>query len=146
MNGELITVQVDGELFGIDVMAIREIRVWTPTTRLPHVPDYVAGIINLRGAVVPVLDLAACLGWKPIDATSRHAIIVTEIKGQARGLIVDAVSDIVIYPADSLEPAPTTCNDRVAPFLTGILPSEDKLIMVLNLDVFADLEIEAEAA
>lgn len=70
----------------LDIMAIREIRAWTPTTRLPRVPHYVAGVVNLRGTVLPVIDLAARLGWPETQATHRHAIIVTQIGGQARGL------------------------------------------------------------
>jgi purine-binding chemotaxis protein CheW len=65
MQRELITFEVGGQVFGLDIMAIREIRAWTPATRLPRVPHYVAGVVNLRGTVLPVIDLAARLGWEP---------------------------------------------------------------------------------
>ena len=87
MPRELITFEVEGQLFGLDVMAIREIRAWTPVTRLPGVPHYVSGVVNLRGTVLPVVDLAARLGWPTTEATPRHAIIVTQSGGQVRGLI-----------------------------------------------------------
>jgi len=77
------------QLFGIDIMAIREIRAWTPVTKLPRLPHYVAGVVNLRGTVLPVVNLAARLGWQVTEATPRHAIIVTQVGGQARGLILD---------------------------------------------------------
>ena len=69
MQRELITFEVEGQLFGLDIMSIREIRAWTPTTRLPRVPHYMAGVVNLRGTVLPVINLAARLGWKPTEAT-----------------------------------------------------------------------------
>jgi purine-binding chemotaxis protein CheW len=89
MIRELITFEVEGQVFGLDIMAIREIRAWTPTTRLPRVPHYVAGVVNLRGTVLPVVDLAARLGWRATEPTPRHAIIVTQLGTQIGGWIVD---------------------------------------------------------
>ncbi len=133
MHRELITFEVADQLFGIDIMAIREIRAWSPTARLPRVPSYVAGVVNLRGTVLPVVDLAARLGWEPTEATPRHAIIVTQYAGQARGLIVDSVSDIVTVPLDTLQPPPAMSQDGVVPFLEGLSAIDDRMVMVLNL-------------
>ena len=109
MQRELITFEVGGQVFGLDIMAIREIRAWTPVTRLPRVPHYVAGVVNLRGTVLPVIDLAARLGWEPTEPTPRHAIIVTHLGGQASGLIVESVSDIVtIQPPPARSGLPRT--------------------------------------
>jgi len=133
MSRQLITFQVGSQLFAIDIMAIREIRAWSPTTRLPHVPDYIAGVVNLRGTVLPVIDLAARLGWGRTDPTVRHVIIVTRVVEQFRGLIVDAVSDIVSIEDGALQPPPTTSGDTVVPFLEGLVAIEDRMVMVLNL-------------
>ncbi len=141
MQREFITFEVCGQLFGLDIMAIREIRAWTPVTRLPRVPDYVAGVVNLRGTVLPVIDLAARLGWKATEASPRHAIIVTQVNGQARGLIVDSVSDIATIAADALQPAPATSQDGVIPFIEGLAAIEDHMVMILDLD-----KLNAEAA
>lgn len=146
MQREFITFEVEGQLFGIDIMAIREIRAWTPVTRLPSVPDYVAGVVNLRGTVLPVVDLAARLGWKATEPTSRHAIIVVHIDGQARGMIVDAVSDIVTICADALQPPPTTSGDAIVPFLEGLAAIEERMVMVLDLKAVGASEDLAEAA
>lgn len=75
MLRELITFEVEGQVFGLDIMAIREIRAWSPTTRLPRVPSYVAGVVNLRGTVLPVVDLAARLGWRATEATDRKSVV-----------------------------------------------------------------------
>jgi len=147
MIRELITFEVEGQVFGLDIMSIREIRAWTPTTRLPRVPAYVAGVVNLRGTVLPVIDLAARLGWRATEATPRHAIIVTQIGAQVSGWIVDSVSDIVTIPDEALQPPPPSSgNDSVIPFLEGLAAIEDKMVMVLNLAALADSARMEEAA
>lgn len=133
MHRELITFEVSGQIFALDIMAIREIRAWTPVTPMPRVPHYVAGVVNLRGTVLPVMDLAARLGWGATEATPRHAIIVCQINGQAHGLIVDSVSDIVTMPHDSLQAPPTSGQDEVIPFLEGLAAIDEQMVMILDL-------------
>tara|TARA_B110001454_G_C12653029_1_gene406254 strand:+ start:247 stop:687 length:441 start_codon:yes stop_codon:yes gene_type:complete len=133
MARQLITFHLGTQSFGLDIMAIREIRAWSPTTRLPHVPHYVAGVVNLRGTVLPVIDLAARLGWEPTSPTDRHVIIVAQIGGQLRGLIVDAVSDIVTAQDEDIQPPPATSTDAVVPYLEGLVALEDRMVMVLDL-------------
>jgi purine-binding chemotaxis protein CheW len=130
---QLITFHLGGQSFGLDIMAIREIRAWTPATRLPNVPDYVAGVVNLRGTVLPVVDLAARLGWGPVSPTDRHVIIVAQIAGQLRGIIVDAVSDIITVQDEDLQPAPSTGTESSTPYLDGMIALEDRMVMVLDL-------------
>ena len=146
MHRELITFEVGGQVFGLDIMAIREIRAWTPVTRLPRVPHYVAGVVNLRGTVLPVIDLAARLGWEPTEPTPRHAIIVTQLGSQASGLIVDSVSDIVTISGDQLQPPPVTSNDSIVMFLEGLAAIDDRMVMVLNLAALGDGGEFSEAA
>ena len=146
MQREFITFEVGGQLFGLDIMAIREIRAWTPTTKLPRVPHYVAGVVNLRGTVLPVVDLAARLGWAGTEATPRHAIIVTQVKGQARGLIVDSVSDIVTISSDALQAPPSTTQDGIIPFIEGLAAIEDQMVMVLDLDMLNADDVARAAA
>lgn len=146
MHRELITFEVRRQVFALDIMAIREIRVWTPTTRLPRVPDYVAGVVNLRGTVLPVIDLAARLGWSTTEATPRHAIIVTQSGHQICGFIVDSVSDIVSIAADSLQPVPNTASNSIVPFVEGLAAIDDRMVMILNLAALADTQLEGKAA
>ena len=133
MARQLITFQLGAQSFGFDILAIREIRAWSPTTRLPHVPDYVTGVVNLRGTVLPVLDLAARLGWNSVSPTERHVIIVTEIDGQLRGLIVDSVSDIVTIVDEDIQPSTNNINETVARCLEGLVTIEERMVMVLDL-------------
>lgn len=133
MQREFITFQVAGQLFGLDIMSIREIRAWSPVTRLPGVPDYVSGVVNLRGTVLPVVDLAARLGWETTDATPRNPIIVTDIAGQMRGLIVHSVNDIVSLTEDSLQQPEGASHDNIAQFIEGLAPLGDDMVIVLDL-------------
>lgn len=133
MRYELITFGVQGQLFAVDIMAIREIRAWSPVTRLPRVPDYVAGVVNLRGAVLPVIDLAVRLGWPATQATPRNPIIVTEFEGQSRGLIVHDVNDIVSIASEDMQQPDAVQHDAISNFLQGVAPLGDDMVMVLDL-------------
>lgn len=146
MRRELITFQVSNQLFGIDIMAIREIRAWSPVTVLPRVPDYIAGLVNLRGAVLPVLDLSLRLGWDGTDATPRNPIIVIEHNGQSRGLIVDAVNDIVSIETDQLQNPDTSSDDGIVGLLEGCAPLGDEMVMVLDLKTIMGDEMRELAA
>src|SRR5208337_1829190 len=94
-NRELIAFRVGRQEFCINVMMVREIRGWTAATSLPRSPRYVRGVINLRGAVLPIVDLAIRLGLPANEPTARNVIIVVQIGQQQVGLLVDAVSDIL---------------------------------------------------
>lgn len=133
MRHELITFGIAGQLFGIDIMAIREIRAWSPVTRLPRVPDYVAGVVNLRGAVLPVIDLSLRLGWPATETTPRNPIIVSVIDGQSRGLIVHDVNDIVSLDSSTIQQPDTIAQDNITHFLEGVAPIGEEMVMVLDL-------------
>ena len=130
---EIITFEVGGQLFGMDIVAIREIRAWSPVTRMPGVPPYVAGMANLRGAILPVIDLAARLGWQTTEASERHAIIVVHVDGHARGLLVEAVSDLVEIEAGSLQPPPAMGDVEIIGFIEGLAPVGYRMLQVLNI-------------
>jgi len=145
MQREFITFEVSGQYFGIDIMAIREIRAWTPVARLPSVPAYVAGVVNLRGAILPVVDLAARLGWEATEISPRHAIVVIQVSEQTRGLIVDSVSDIVQVPNDQIQLPPPMAPDSVLPFIEGLIAMDDRMVMVLDLSALSGDNIKMAA-
>ncbi|RVT92495.1 chemotaxis protein CheW [Sphingomonas crocodyli] len=134
MARQLITFQIGQQYLGVDIMAIREIRAWTPTTMLPHVPAHVRGVVNLRGTVLPVIDLSARLGWGLTDPTARHVIIVVRIGEQLHGMIVDAVNDIVAIDEATLQPPPALGTGETTSYLEGLVTVEDRMVMVLALD------------
>lgn len=137
MPRQLITFQLGEQVLGIDIMAIREIRAWSPATPLPNVPPYVRGVVNLRGVVLPVLDLRHRLGWGATDPTARHVIIVVRIGEQLQGLIVDAVNDIVSIDADDIQPLPDVGGHGPS-CLEGLATVEDRMITIVALDRLID--------
>jgi len=147
MTRQLITFELGDQSLGIDIMAIREIRAWSPATPLPNVPAHIRGVVNLRGVVLPVLDLSHRLGWGQTDPSSRHVIIVVRIGEQLQGLIVDAVNDIVSIPEDGMQPLPDIGETPAAHFLEGLATIDERLILVLALERLVDSAMtHAEAA
>ncbi|WP_017671342.1 chemotaxis protein CheW [Blastomonas sp. AAP53] len=137
MAHQFMTFQLADRLMGIDIMAIREIRAWTPTTKLPNAPSYVRGVVNLRGTVLPVIDLSDRLGWGRVEPTERNVIIVLEILDQMHGLIVDSVNDIVIVEESSLQPPPVIGMGGRENFLQGLALVEDRMAIILKLEGMA---------
>jgi purine-binding chemotaxis protein CheW len=107
MPDRLVTFQTDGRAFGIDVSAVREIRGWQQTTPLPNASDHILGVINLRGAIVPVIDLRQRLGLGPTEISRASVVIVTDIGDRLIGVLADSVSDIVDVSETELHAAPT---------------------------------------
>ena len=131
---ELISFRLAAQDFCVDIMAVREIRGWTPATALPGSPDFVCGVINLRGAVLPIVDLAFRLGFDTTDPTAKHVIIVAEIGGQMIGMLVDAVSDILTVTDDAIQPTPDVASDAARSFVRGLLATEGRMISLISLD------------
>ena len=146
MSRQLITFQLGDQVLGIDIMAIREIRAWSPATPLPNVPSHVRGVVNLRGVVLPVLDLRHRLGWGVTDPTARHVIIVVRIGEQLQGIIVDAVNDIVTVQTEDMQPLPDMGDAAAAQFLDGLATIDQRLILVLALERLVERSVMADAA
>lgn len=135
---EIVTFRLSGQDFCIDIMNIREIRGWTQPTPLPHAPSYVQGLINLRGAVLPIMDLAERLALPAREATERDVIIVTMIETQIVGLVVDSVSDIITVQEADVQAAPSLGRDDADRSIEGIISLDDRMIRLLDLgSVFA---------
>ena len=131
---EFVAFCIGDQEFCIDIMSVREIRGWTPATELPHSPAYVRGVINLRGAVLPIVDLAARLGFGSDTPTDRHVIIVAQVGHQMVGLLVDAVSDILTLSSDVIQPTPDVASEIAKAFVRGVVPVEGRMISIITLD------------
>lgn len=131
---ELITFLIGKEEFSVDIMSIREIRGWTPATLLPNAPSFVRGVINLRGAVLSIIDLAARLGFPPAVPTARHVIIVVQIGNQVAGLLVDAVTGILTVKPESILPTPDVASDLARSFIKGMMAIDSRMISLIGLD------------
>jgi purine-binding chemotaxis protein CheW len=132
-SGELIAFNIGAQEFCVDTSSVREIRGWTPTTALPHAPAFVLGVVNLRGVVLPIVDLAMQLGFPPTEPTARHAIIVVEYGNQVAGLLVDGVSDIFTVGEEQIQPTPDIAAQTAKLFLRGVIALEGRLIGVVDI-------------
>jgi purine-binding chemotaxis protein CheW len=130
---ELLSFRVAEQEYSVDIMSVREIRSWTRATSLPHAPDYVRGVINLRGSVLPVVDLAIRLGIQSGDPNERSVIIVLDLGGRTVGLRVDAVSDILSIPASDLQTPPELLVEQSGSFIRALTIVEGRMIRVLDV-------------
>jgi purine-binding chemotaxis protein CheW len=144
---QFITFRSGEQEFGADIMMIREIRGWTQATPLPHAPDYVRGVINLRGVVLPVIDLKARLGAGATEASAKHVIIVVKVGERTLGLLVDAVSDILTVTGKDIQPPPELASDKLSAFIEGIAVLDERMVTILNMDWLTAslISIDAEA-
>ncbi|THH38474.1 chemotaxis protein CheW [Aliishimia ponticola] len=131
---ELLTFKLGNQEYALDIMSVREIRGWTKTTPMPHAPAFMRGVINLRGTVLPVIDLAARLGLPPTETTERNVIIVVKCNDCMTGLLVDAVSDIIALSADDMQPPPDVTNDGGANTIRALSLIDERMIRILELE------------
>ena len=110
MLTELISFAIGDDQYGVDIMAVREIKGWTDITHLPKQPEYVRGVLNLRGAIVPIVDLRCRFGEGLTETTPLHIVIIVQIGGRQVGLIGDRVLDIVSIDANQIQPVPRTAQ------------------------------------
>ena len=131
---ELLSFRVGDAEYSVDIMSVREIRGWTRATSLPHSPGYVRGVINLRGSVLPVIDLALRLGLDAEEPNDRNVIIVVDAAGRNVGLRVVAVSDILSFARSDLQAPPDMAADRDLGFVQSLTIVEGRMIRILDLE------------
>ncbi|MEO0917484.1 MAG: chemotaxis protein CheW, partial [Pseudomonadota bacterium] len=132
---EFLSFRIGESEYSVEIMSVREIRGWTRTTSLPHAPRFVRGVINLRGTVLPVVDLALRLGLEETEPEDRNVIIVVDVGSRVMGLRVDAVSDILSFTRDQLQPPPDVATTSNAAFVKALTVLEDRMVRLLDLEV-----------
>ncbi|MEM7524212.1 MAG: chemotaxis protein CheW [Pseudomonadota bacterium] len=143
---EFIAFCVQEEEYCIGITLVREIRRWTTATRLPRAPEYVVGVINLRGAVVPVIDFAARLGKGLTETTERHTIIIVEWNAQTFGLLVDSVSDILTAGEKDMQPTPAIASDAVQQVVSTLIIVDERMLRIVNVGNIVDIPDIASVA
>ena len=124
-QSDVLSFRIGDQDYCIDIEVVREIRGWTPTTVLPHAPPYVTGVINLRGAVVAVIDLSARLGLGQTVPTPRHVVVIVSFGDQTVGLLADVVSDILGIDETAMKPVPDVAAETTRAFITSVITLED---------------------
>ena len=133
---ELVTFRVGNQDFCIDIMLVREIRGWTPATILPHAPSYVLGVINLRGSVVPIVDLSARLGLQA------SVIVIAVIENQTVGFLVNSVSDIISIDQMEIQATPDVTSETTRAFIEGVIVTEERMLRVIDIKTVLPKSVE----
>jgi purine-binding chemotaxis protein CheW len=154
-NEQYLTFMLAGEEYGVAILQVQEIKGWDKVTRIPHTPDYVLGVINLRGAVVPILDLRRRLGLGTIEFGPTTVIIVVRVDSgsgeRTVGLVVDAVSEVYNVSGSDTKPPPDVCGNVNTVFVKALATVQDRMLILLDMerligDSIADKPLAGAAA
>jgi purine-binding chemotaxis protein CheW len=133
---QLVTFTLEKEEYAVDILSVQEINRITEITRVPNAPDYVVGVINLRGKVIPVVNLRKKFGLDNKETDDSSRVIIMDIQGVTYGLVVDSVSEVLRIPASIVEPPPQMASSASSMFIKGIAKLENRLIILLDIDKF----------
>ena len=135
---QFVAFTIGEQNYCVDIMSVREIRAWTGATPLPNTADYVRGVINLRGSIVPIVDLRIRFGLGETEPTKSHVVVIVAIKDRLNGLLVDSVSDILSVSADDIAAIPETDVGSRVRYLDGLITKEDRMVALIALDRVID--------
>ncbi len=130
---QIISFAIDDDQYGVDIMAVREIKGWSEITHLPRQPDSVRGVLNLRGAIVPIIDLRCRFGQGLTDASPIHVVIIVQVGPRLVGLLADRVLDIVSFDASQIQSVPKIAQASRIDFLSGLVTVENAMIALIDL-------------
>ena len=140
---QLVSFRVAEEDYGIEITKVREIILMGPITRIPQTPDYVEGVINLRSTVIPIIDLRMRFGLPSQKTTDETRILVVNVDDKTIGVIVDSVDEVLRISRDQISPPPPTVASLGRDYLTGLVKLEDRLLILLDIDMFLSQEEQA---
>jgi len=145
---QFLTFTLGEEEYGVDIMMVREVKGWTETTRLPNSPEYVRGVLNLRGIIIPIFDLRARFTGMLTVPDAKNVVIILAVGKRNIGILADTVSDILTVNQSEIKAAPETETSVDHRFVSGLIAVEDRMVVVLEIDKLLqpeDLEIAANA-
>ncbi len=135
---EYLTFRLDDEDYGVDILRVQEIRGWEPVTRIPNTPSYVKGVLNMRGSVVPVIDLRGRLELPVIEYGKKTVVIVVKVvdafREKVMGMVVDSVSDVVMTTAENLHTTPQFGTKVSVEYVSGLVDTDGGMIALLDVD------------
>ncbi len=141
---EYLTFLLGGEEYGVDILRVQEIRVWTPVTAIPNTPEYLKGVINLRGTIVPIVDLRQRFGYEIHDYRNTTVVIILQgsVRGKAAsvGVVVDAVSDVHKVDEGDVKDAPDFGRNVDSCFVHGMATLGEKIIILLDSNALLDVD------
>jgi purine-binding chemotaxis protein CheW len=132
--GEFLTFRLGAEEYGIDILRVQEIRSYEPPTRIANAPAFIKGVVNLRGIIVPIVDLRLKLNCDSADYHGFTVVIVLNVKGRVVGAVVDSVSDVLELTSDQVKPAPEMSASVDAGYITGIGSVGDRMLILMDIE------------
>jgi len=132
--GEYLTFRLGQEEYGIDILRVQEIRSYEQPTRMAHAPEFIKGVIDLRGVIVPIIDLRLKLRCPQAEYTDFTVVIILNVGNTVLGAVVDAVADVVALPASDIKPAPQFESQVDAAFVRGIASVGDRMLIVMDIE------------
>jgi len=145
-GSQYLTFVCAGEEYGIDILRVQEIKGWEGATHVPHTPSYILGVMNLRGLIVPVIDLRSRFNLEQRPFNASTVVIVVRVKcslaEKTVGIVVDAVSEVYTFPAEAIMPPPEVGEKIDGTCVSGLASVDDKMVMLLDIDTLVAASIE----
>jgi purine-binding chemotaxis protein CheW len=145
-TSQYLTFQLAGETYSVPLYQVQEIRTYSPTTRIPNTPHYVIGVVNLRGAIIAMIDLRARLNMESISEDEQTIVVVVNVRGQTYGLRADSVSDVIEVASNQVQEAPKVTSDDQQRFIAGLAQVQERVLILLDLDRVVGTEAELAMA
>src|SRR5690348_13568389 len=146
---QVLTFVLGNETYGVDILRVQEIRGWQAVTKIPHSPSHVLGVLNLRGSIVPIVDLRMRFALERAEYTAITVIIVVSVNSSAGrrdfGVVVDGVSDVVDVNSAEVKPAPELGSRSATDFIRGLVPVSDRMVVLLDIDRLIGSDMSAVA-
>ncbi len=137
---QFLSFSLGDEEYGVDILSVQEIRSWEPVSRIPNVPAYEKGVVNLRGSIVPIVDLRQRFGLKYMDYTPLTVVVVLQAQSRTMGVVVDSVSDVVDVDKLTIQKAPDFGTKVSTEFINGLASVNDRMVMLLDVEKLLKLE------
>src|SRR5579859_5920223 len=135
---QVLTFVLGNETYGVDILRVQEIRGWSAVTKIPHAPSHVLGVLNLRGSIVPIVDLRMRFSLDRVEYTTVTVIIVVSVQSAAGrrdfGVVVDGVSDVVDVKNAEVKPAPELGSSGATDYIRGLVPVSERMVVLLDID------------
>jgi len=143
---QYLTFTVDREEYGVNIIQVREIKAWSHITRLPNTPEYMLGVMNLRGTIIPIFDLRARFGKERVAVNPKNVVIIVALESRMIGILVETVSDIIDADPSNIQPPPTIDGDEKSHLVDGLISLEGRMVVLLDIEQLFDQETLDRAA
>ncbi|MBB6096404.1 purine-binding chemotaxis protein CheW [Povalibacter uvarum] len=135
---QVLSFQLGGETYAVDILRVVEIRGYSPVTRIPETPHHMLGVLNLRGNIVPTIDMRRRIGIEAVEPSALTVVVVLSVESNRGrrdfGLVVDGVSDVLDIPGENIRPAPDVVNTHGEELVNGLAQVNDRMVLLLDID------------